>query len=344
MALPVTKAQDIVQRWGHRLADPADQLDEFTVRRALHEARAALGDATPADRGVLFRLIGVAEQRLGHKAEALSAHRNAVRYLPESAEARLSLSASLISEGQSLDALAVLQELVVLLDRPGAGPSARVLARLNLAAALSNLGRTDDALDAYQDALGALPPHDADTLLKAALSAADLGLHGDAVELVARYLCAAQGVDRAHDEPALAVIDRAPADHVARLTKVGALGIALDAVRAEAAAALYQGAAPVPRARLVVGSVASMCLEKGREFIELRVESSLLKLKCTKAQVDTAVALRNDVIACMYLASPGQPDRVLWLKQHSEKWRPSDEAVNAHVLTRWDGVFERLAR
>jgi hypothetical protein len=107
---------------------------------------------------------------------------------------------------------------------------------------------------------------------------------------------------------------------------------------------LYQGAAPVPRARFVTGAVASMCFEKDREFIELRVKSSLLKLKCTKAQVDTAVALRNDVIACMYLASPEQSDRVLWLKLHSEKWRPSDEAVNEHVLTRWDGVFERLAR
>ncbi len=107
---------------------------------------------------------------------------------------------------------------------------------------------------------------------------------------------------------------------------------------------LYRGADPVPSARFVTGVLTSMCFEKDREFIELRVGTALLKFKCTREQVDRAVDLRNGVIACMYVAPLDQPARVLWLRSHSEQWRASDEAINAHVLERWNDVFARLAR
>lgn len=173
MALPLTKAQDLHERWGRRAS-----------------------------------------------------------CAPESAEAQLALSVSLGRAGRAEEALAALDRVSA---SAAVDPGVRTVALLNAAVALGKLGRVDDALDAYQDALSVVPMQDADALLKAALVASAMSLHADAVELIARYLCAAQGVDRAHDEPALAVIDRAPADHVARLAKVGALGVALDAARAEAA-------------------------------------------------------------------------------------------------------------
>lgn len=179
-------------------------------------------------RGTLWLLVGYAEKALGHTVEAVTAHHNAVRYLPDSVDAQLALGASLGRAGQHEAALSALRAALA------TTPDRLTVAWANLSSALANLDRVEASLDAYQHVLRVVPATDADLLIKVALLAASLNLHEDAVELLARYLCAAQGQERVHDEPALAVVDRAPAEHVARLANIGALGAALAAVRAEA--------------------------------------------------------------------------------------------------------------
>ncbi len=231
MVLPVTKAEDLYDRWARRLIDPTGSLDELTLHRIVMEARRAMAGSDRSGRSLLWLIVGYAEGRLGRASEAVAAHRNAVQFSPGSADARLALSASLGRAEQHQEALTTLLAVLPLVT----SPSNHTVALINISTALANLGHKEEALDAYQEVLRVVPAADADLLVRVAVLAAALDLHEDAVELMARYLCAAQGEERAHDEPALAVIDRASADHVARLVQTGTLGAALDAVRADAA-------------------------------------------------------------------------------------------------------------
>lgn len=93
-----------------------------------------------------------------------------------------------------------------------------------------------------------------------------------------------------------------------------------------------------------MGTLFGVCFEAGKESVELKTEEQVVRLKCTRAQLDRAVEIRNDAITCAVAEVPGQPTRILWLRAQADKWRVSDAELDTRIFDRWGAVFERLSK
>lgn len=107
---------------------------------------------------------------------------------------------------------------------------------------------------------------------------------------------------------------------------------------------LRTGAPPSSRIRVLSGTLFGACFEAGKEYLELKTEDSTARFKCSRVQLDHAVEIRTDAITCAVAEVPGLPSRVVWLRALSEKWRPSEDDLDARIYERWGAVFERLSK
>ncbi len=164
--------------------------------------------------------LGIVQQKLGDTAGAAASYRRALALKGELVMARVNLAALLQQEGQAVEAIKLLREglrhaperfelhnnLGLALMRQGGTalplPSPRcarpwiVAPRLavshrNLAKALAETGRIDEAADRYRWALK-IDPADAETLARLALAEQGRGNLGEAAQLAARAVSLAR--------------------------------------------------------------------------------------------------------------------------------------------------------
>lgn len=218
-----TKAQQLAQEHLSRLEDLSEPIDELTLRRIIRLANAALDDASSAERGLLFSLLGLAHNRLGSVDKALDAFRNGARCEPSTSSHLNNAAACLVELGR-------LDEALDLMRLARSKPDAKeMIATIlgNEAEVLHKLGAKIEARATLLDAASRAAPHDHTALFSVAMQAAVIGCDDTAVEFFARFLAAVQQVELG-ETPAVEFIRAAPEEHKVGMRSRAPLAAAIE--------------------------------------------------------------------------------------------------------------------
>lgn len=184
------------------LEGPADEFPELACRRAVRDAHTLLASADAVGQRYLYTLISVLEERLDHPKEALEAAFCAVKLDSENPETLMAMGRQLGHVGMHDHALEYFRLAEV---HSVKGSSDWMTATSNQALAHHQLGAVEESRRVYLAAVAAQRDEEARGTLHLAHAAAFLGLPGDAVELLARYVAATTHVKRG-DQPAMVLI------------------------------------------------------------------------------------------------------------------------------------------
>lgn len=199
---------ELISELHPRVNDSSTPMSPGELRAALANLRAAQRDAPVEVLGSLFGMIGAVCYLLHRFQEALEAHRNAARYDRMGAEHPSNAAVCLIELRRFQEALDCLRDARA---RPRKDPGIEVAILLNTAQARRYLGDNAAARDALDEALPRIDPRSTTDLFRVAATAAVLGAEDDAVELFARCLSVASGVELG-ETPAIEFIQAIP-DH-----------------------------------------------------------------------------------------------------------------------------------
>ncbi len=229
---PKTKAQDLEERYGPRLSAWDEVIDEFTLRRMLAEVIDAKRHADREGLVVLNTLEGMIEGRRGLLEKALDAYRRAYLLAPNEPGPVTNFGKALLDTDRADEAL---PHLLRAASVSGTLREDALLMRLNLAVCYARVGREDEANETFDLAIARADLRTPQECIALALTAAAIERHEDSVELVARYLCAAQREERG-DDTAMTILHAAPAELVERVRADRLLMKSLAAVEAQALA------------------------------------------------------------------------------------------------------------
>jgi tetratricopeptide (TPR) repeat protein len=211
-----------------RVTDFLTPMSPRELRAALADLRVAQRDAPAETLGALFGMIGSVCFLLRDFHAALDAYRNAARYEKLSAEYPCNAAICLVELNRFREALDCLREART---RPHHGPGVEVSILVNTADARHHLGEHAAARSAFEEALTRLDPNSPRDLFNLADTAATLGAEDDAVELFARCLSIATGVE-ARETAAIDFIRACPDHFKAVLADHPTLGSAFATVGA----------------------------------------------------------------------------------------------------------------
>lgn len=198
MPAPAPKIAALIEE----LRDVTRALSEFRLYGIEREARALWRKGVISE-AALQHVLGCVYVRLERPTEAVSYATTAARLDPQ--------PLTLNNAGVALMNVGRAEEAVEFLLRAAEQPDGRTALVLgNLAEALAAACNYPAAREVLEEALDRLEPDDVMGLYRLSDNAAGVGQHELAVELFARFLVRANGLDRAGRD-ALAVIDEAPA-------------------------------------------------------------------------------------------------------------------------------------
>ncbi|MEZ4405094.1 MAG: tetratricopeptide repeat protein [Polyangiales bacterium] len=226
--LPLTKAQELNEKYGARLSAWGEVIDEFTLRRMLTEIVHAKRHADHLDLAVLNTLEGLVESRRGELESARAAHARAHALLPNEPRIALNLAKALGELERHAEARPLFERVLVM---PGLSPVMVLSTLVHLSTCHSHLGDQDSAQEYFERAIASASQTDPEMLILLAQGAALLGRTHDAVEFLARFVAASQNRER-EDTPALTVLRAAPAELMARVLQVAILARAIHDVEA----------------------------------------------------------------------------------------------------------------
>ena len=192
MPVPATVASQLLRELSERLSDPSAPMDRRELRAALAQLRRAQRAARADELAAVFDTIGTVCSRLSEFGEALDAHRNAARYDTTLATYLTHAACCLIALKRFPEALTCLRDAKA---RPNKGSEDELLISISTAQIHHHLGNYGAARVAFEEALQRVDPSRPADLFLVAIATADLGADEDAVELLARSLAVARGVD-----------------------------------------------------------------------------------------------------------------------------------------------------
>ena len=204
--LPATVASQLIRELAERLNDPSAPMAPGELRAALAQLRRAQRNARAEDLAAVFDAIGVVCGRLGEFKEALDAHKNAARYDTSRATYLTNAACCLIALERFPEALACLRDANA---RPQKSQLDELLILISTAEIHRHLGNHNAARIAFEEALLRVDPASSWHLFAAASAAANLGADEDAVELFARSMAVARGVDLG-ETPAIEFLRTSP--------------------------------------------------------------------------------------------------------------------------------------
>lgn len=226
MGLPLTKAAELIQQHEAALLDDSVRFSDRQLQDLADAITVLLKTADMEQRGLLYMLMNRVRRRQGRLPEALDAAKNAFRTDTTSAHYANCVSAAFGELGQHKGAMEFADRAERLL-RLSPNPDLELTIALNQAAARAALG-VGDADEAIVRAAGHAVASPVDGNLKIAAVLASLGRFGEALEFLARHLCARQGIDRGA-MPAAAVVRSAPSEMIAQARFNEALAAVIEA-------------------------------------------------------------------------------------------------------------------
>lgn len=203
MIVPARKVDTFLEKHAHRVSDPLVRPDREELPGLIREARMLAYGATPNETAHLFLFISVCEGLLGDHDAALESLQRAKAASPSNANIAVDLGATLGHLDRIEEALDCFREAERLAVDDDAN---RAVAMRNQARALGQLGQMDAAEAVLRRLLEGAAPSEYGPLVQFAEASASLSRPGDAVEFLARALCARANRPRG-EAPALDVID-----------------------------------------------------------------------------------------------------------------------------------------
>lgn len=105
---------------------------------------------------------------------------------------------------------------------------------------------------------------------------------------------------------------------------------------------------PVPRmsvGRTVTGTVASIGIEPGREYVELREGSRGVRMRVgNRADTDRAFAMSAGLVTAFAVFPPDGQPRLVWIRPASEPRRLNPSMLSDYIFGRWAKTLKELAR